>query len=141
MKHLPDINVWLALTFSGHPHHEAALKWFNTTNSNSSAFCRMTQQGYLRLSTNPKAFLSDALTLPKAWKAFDLLLSDSRTFYCDEPRGVEDEWRKFTNKAAFSVKIWNDAFLAALAKMAGLQLVTFDKGFKRYAGLKMHLLK
>ena len=27
--HLPDINVWLALTFDSHAHHPAAKTWFD----------------------------------------------------------------------------------------------------------------
>ncbi len=100
----------------------------------------MTQQGYLRLSTNPKVFASDALSLPEAWNAYDLLLSDSRVFVQDEPITIEGEWRKLTSDESFSVKIWNDAFLAAFAKTASLQLVTFDKGFRRYSGLDFKLL-
>jgi predicted nucleic acid-binding protein len=26
---LPDVNVWLALTFDSHIHHPAAKKWFD----------------------------------------------------------------------------------------------------------------
>ncbi len=100
----------------------------------------MTQQGYLRLSTNPKVFGDDALSLPKAWDAYDFLLSDSRIFIEIEPAGIEAEWRKLTNDESFSPKIWNNAFLAAFAKTASLQLVTFDKGFRRYAGLNLDLL-
>ncbi|MFK5922676.1 MAG: PIN domain-containing protein [Verrucomicrobiota bacterium] len=137
---MPDINVWLALSFSGHPHHQAALFWFNQQNARNCVFCRMTQQGYLRLSTNTKIFASDALSLPEAWDAYDLLLSDSRVFWQGEPAAIEGEWRKLTSDEFFPVKIWNDAFLAAFAKTASLQLVTFDKGFRRYSGLDFKLL-
>lgn len=101
----------------------------------------MTQQGFLRLASNPKVFLSDALSLPLAWKAFDTLLADERTCYCTEPVAIEDAWREFTKEAGFSAKIWNDAFLAAFAKMSGMKVVTFDRGFRRYPGLKLQLLK
>lgn len=100
----------------------------------------MTQQGFLRLASNPKVFLSDALTLPLAWQAYDTLLSDARSYFENEPDGVVDEWRKFTGDEKFSAKIWNDAFLAAFAKLCGLRLVTFDQGFRRYRGLSLKLL-
>lgn len=140
MKCLPDINVWLALTFSGHEHHAAAVDWFDQVANDSCAFCRMTQQGFLRLASNPMAMLRDALSLPKSWAAYDRLLSDPRVFYADEAPGTEDEWRALTGEESFSVKIWNDAFLSAFAKSSGLQMVTFDRGFKRYAGLKLKVL-
>ena len=140
MKFLPDINVWLALTFSGHPHHASALAWFDSAPPESCAFCRMTQQGFLRLASNPKVFLSDALTLPRAWKAYDALLGDERICFCEEPPGIEIEWRSLTGKSAFSTKIWNDAFLAAFAISSTLKLVTFDHGFRLYPALTLQTL-
>ena len=141
MNTLPDINIWLALSFSAHPHHAKALKWFDSMPADSCAFCRMTQQGYLRLASNPKVFETDALSLPKAWKAYDTLLGDERVRFEVEPAEVELEWRSLTSKESFSVKIWNDAYLAAFSKRAKFQLVTFDRGFRRYPGLSLKLLQ
>ena len=141
LKSLPDINVWLALTFSAHPHHRFAVEWFDRVPADSCGFCRMTQQGFLRLASNPKVFKSDALTLPESWETFDQLRGDERSCFLTEAPGVEEEWRSLTGDAAFSAKIWNDAFLAAFAKMGGLHLVTFDRGFRRYPGLKLRLLE
>lgn len=53
---LPDVNVWLALTFDSHHHHPDAKKWFDALPGQICFFCRMTQQGFLRLSTNPTVF-------------------------------------------------------------------------------------
>ncbi len=142
MNCLPDINVWLALTFSAHPHHGTAAAWFQELEPGSTcAFCRMTQQGFLRLSSNPRAFASDSLSLPEAWNAFDTLISDARVTYEDEPPAVEAEWRRLTGEESFSPKIWNDAFLAAFARTAALELVTFDRGFRRYQDLSLRLLQ
>lgn len=137
---LPDINIWLALTFSAHPHHPAALSWFDDQESSSVAFCRMTQQGFLRLASNPKVFRTDALTLSESWIAFDTLMSDDRLAFFDEPSQLDETWRKFTGDESFSPKIWDDAYLAAFAIMAGMKMVTFDTGFKRYEGLVLGLL-
>jgi len=141
LSHLPDINVWIALTFSAHPHHQQAATWFGKQATGSCSFCRMTQQGYLRLISNAKIFGDDAQTLPKAWKSFDTLMSDERVMFRAAPDTVEQEWRLLTGKKQFSAKIWNDAFLAAFAKQGGLKLVTFDKGFRRYSGLSLTLLR
>jgi toxin-antitoxin system PIN domain toxin len=67
--HLPDVNVWLALTFDSHIHHPPAKAWFdNLANDTVCHFCRLTQQGFLRLATNRRVFGKHALTLPKAWQ-------------------------------------------------------------------------
>jgi hypothetical protein len=41
---LPDVNVWLALTFDSHVHHPAAKTWFDGLADEVCFFCRLTQQ-------------------------------------------------------------------------------------------------
>lgn len=140
MTWLADINLWLALTFSGHDHHRAAVEWFDGIDAGSCAFCRMTQQGYLRLASNPAVFKSDALSMTDAWQAYDALREDERVGFIAEPPGIEVNWRDWTRSAAFSPKLWNDAYLAALSTAAGLKLISFDNGFGQFPGLDWVLL-
>jgi uncharacterized protein len=63
---LPDTNVWLALAFDGHVHHPSAKAWFDALTTDVCFFCRVTQQGFLRLASNPSVFKQDALTLAEA---------------------------------------------------------------------------
>ena len=135
LRFLPDINVWLALAFQAHAHHCRAVVWFESLSDVSCAFCRHTQQGFLRLCTNPAAFGSDALLLSGAWDAYDALLGDPRCAYGLEPREIEVLWRGFTSTATRSHRIWSDAYLAAFARAAGLALVSFDRGVAAYPGV------
>jgi uncharacterized protein len=137
---LPDINVWLALSFEAHYHHTAASAWFDKQDDCSCYFCRTTQSGFLRLSTNPALFKNEALTLSEAWVCFDELLQDPRTDFTGEPLGLENVWRKFTMGNSFSPKMWNDAYLAAFAVCGELKLVTFDGGYMNYSDIDLVLL-
>lgn len=138
--YLPDVNLWLALTFQKHVHHSAAKTWFDQVPDASCYFCRLTQQGLLRLATNPKAFGADAVPMIDAWRVYDLFLSDSRVQFADEPSALESHWRIHTQSQMFSTKVWSDAYLAAFSQAAGWELVTFDKGFSQYQGLKHTIL-
>jgi uncharacterized protein len=100
----------------------------------------MTQQGFLRLATNPRAFGPNAVTLANAWRVYDTFRSDPQVTYCEEPPGVEALWRTFTGSHAFTPHVWNDAYLAAFAATAEWELVTFDKGFGKFAGLRCTIL-
>jgi toxin-antitoxin system PIN domain toxin len=137
---LPDVNIWLALAFKSHVHHVAAKNWFDGVSSDGCAFCRLTQQGFLRLATNPKAVNVDAVTMLDAWRMYDEFLGDPRVCLVREPAGLETLWRGFTQRKTFSPKVWNDAFLAAFALAADCEVVTFDKGFAQYADLKCTIL-
>ncbi|HSQ56968.1 MAG TPA: TA system VapC family ribonuclease toxin [Gemmata sp.] len=137
---LPDVNVWIALSFNAHTHHLPANSWFKTLTDESLYFCRMTQQGLLRLASNAKVFPKDAVNLTDAWKLFDRILLDPQIRFADEPPGLESRWRNFSQGGTFSPNVWSDAYLAAFAVAGGYELVTFDRGFSRYPGLTHKLL-
>jgi toxin-antitoxin system PIN domain toxin len=137
---LPDVNVWLGLVFDVHVHHPSALAWLNSISHQTACFCRLTQQGFLRLSNNPKVFLSDAVSTDAAWQLYDTTLSDPRVSFVEEPAGFETVWRDLTKGRQFSPKLWNDAYLAAFAQTGGYEIVTFDRGFAQYVGVRSTVL-
>ena len=133
MTYLPDVNVWLALSFRSHQHHPKANGWFTGPNAAASLiFCRLTQQGFLRLATNPKAMGAEAVTLRDAWRLYDRILEDPRVAFASEPAATERRWRDFTQALMFSPKVWNDAYIAAFAAAGGFEVVTFDQGFAQF---------
>lgn len=138
--HLPDINLWLALTFEVHAHHKQAKAWFEEAASDSCAFCRLTQQGFLRLATNPAVFREEAVTMNVAWSCYDRLIEDERVYFMQEPEELERAWRRFTSKRVYSHKVWSDAYLVAFAQKANLRVVTFDQGFRSYEAVKVTVI-
>jgi uncharacterized protein len=137
---LLDVNVWVALTFDKHPNHPSAKSWFDAMTTEVCFFCRTTQQGFLRIATNQKAMGLNALTLDEAWAAYDAFLGDPRVAFAIEPAGLEAYWRAFTKGGTFSTHVWNDAYLAAFALASGLVVVTFDRGFAKFAGARSTIL-
>lgn len=132
---LPDVNVWFAMTFDSHIHHPSAKTWFDGVTEDLVLFFRITQQGFLRLATNPRVAGTHVLTLSEAWQKYDAYLSDPRIAFTGEPANIESQWRSFSQGNTFSPNVWNDAYLAALSVAGNYNLVTFDKGFTRYPGL------
>jgi toxin-antitoxin system PIN domain toxin len=100
----------------------------------------LTQQGFLRLATTPQATAGSPLSLIDAWRTYDELFHDPRVVFSEEPDGLETFWREYTRRRSFSPKVWNDAYLAAFARAADFELVSFDKGFKKYRNLKHAIL-
>jgi len=138
---LPVVNVWLALAFDSHVHHPSAKAWFDGLPTSAvSYFCRVTQAGFLRLATNPSVFGPDAVTLPDAWRLYDLFLSDPRVTFADEPALLESHWRALTQSDTYSPQVWSDAYLAAFVIAGGLELVTFDRALAQLQNVKAHVL-
>lgn len=138
--HLPDVNFWLALAFQSHAHHPSAKTWMESAALQSCCFCRVTQMGFLRLSTNRKVFPVDALSMNEAWRVYDLLLTDDRVAFAEEPEDVEATWRSVTQLQSFSTNVWSDAYLAAFAREADMEIITFDRGFAQFKDLRHTIL-
>ena len=136
MQHLCDANVWLALSRASHQHHELAVHWFEGLKEiDTAAFCRATQQSYLRLLTNPIITSQPPLTNREAMTGYRELRRDFRVVWLDEPKGLENLWWTYAERTTPAPKIWMDAYLAAFAQLSHARLVTFDQGFKAYKNL------
>ncbi len=138
--HLIDVNVWLALIFQSHVHHASAKAWMRDAAPTSCFFCRVTQLAFLRLSTNPKVFPGEALTMRVAWELYDRTLTDIRVAYVEEPPMLEEAFRRMTQSQQRSHKAWTDAYLAAFAWAGNFELVTFDRGFSAFGQLRHVIL-
>jgi len=141
-----DSNVWLALTFSAHPHHSLAKKIFATTTRESPAcFCRATQQSFLRLATTPtilKAYGAEGFTNLDAVSLIAALTKLPNIRMLPEPLGLEPLWHRLAGLKTASPKVWMDAYLAAFAICHEAEFVTLDRDFRRFEedGLKLRLL-
>jgi toxin-antitoxin system PIN domain toxin len=127
----PDINVWVALTYEGHVHHQTAATWFAELEPDASlVFCRFTQLGLLRLLTAEVVMGDEVMTQPQAWAAYDQWLKDPRVELVDEPAEIEARFRALTRLRQPVTKDWADSYLAAFAAVGQLTLVTFDRGLR-----------
>ena len=141
-----DSNVWLALTFSAHPHHALAKGIFAEASAEDPAcFCRATQQSFLRLATTPAiltAYGADGFTNQDAAKLIQTLSGLSSVGTLEEPSGLESRWLELAGLPSASPKVWMDAYLAAFAIRHKTEFVTLDRDFQNFEkdGLKLRLL-
>ena len=126
----PDLNVWLALSVTGHLHGGDAWRWMGFLPSDTRLiFSRYTQIGLLRLLTSSSVMGSHALVLGEAWKVYDRWLQDPRVEFYPEPRGVDSAFREATEpfRTAPASKCVGDCWLLANAMRIQATLVTFDR--------------
>jgi toxin-antitoxin system PIN domain toxin len=125
------VNVWVALTYSGHSHNQAAWTWFRSLDdSHLLFFCRLTQISLLRLLTTRSVMGGEVMTQDEAWSAYDRWIQDERVFFADEPPDAEEVFRSLSRDAQPNSKKWADDYLAAFSITAGLSFVTFDQAFQ-----------
>jgi uncharacterized protein len=133
---LPDLNVWLALTWPAHIHHQHAVRYWEQQAAEQVLFCTATALGLVRLVCQPKLMGKAVRTTAEASALLDAL--------CQQP-GValahpeHDGWEVFhqlLRQGELPVRLCTDAHLAALAMANGWRLVSFDRDFERFAALE-----
>jgi len=141
MPALCDVNVLFALVHRRHVFHETAAEWLAGVRAPGEiAVCRVSQLGLLRLLNIPAVLKTEALPVAQVWTVYDKMKSDERFTFVDEPDDLEASMRALMRGRHFSPKLWQDAYLAAFAISADLALVTFDGGFRQFAGLRFVVL-
>ncbi len=123
---LPDINVWLALAWSNHVHHDAAHPWFARDATAEGATCLLTQTGFLRLSLNPQ-IVGVSIDCQAAVHLLRSLVAHPHHQYTDiAPALTTTPFDELVPKIVGYRQV-SDATLLYLARVNGLKLVTFDR--------------
>lgn len=139
MNDLPDINIWLALIDKRHLHHELASSYWADPAVQSRSFCRITANGFLRLSTHAK-MIPNPLSAHEAWIIYRQFLALPSIRWLPEPQKLDDSYRALSCAPGFAQHLWTDAYLAAFAMANGCRLVSLDGDFKRFSGMSfLHL--
>jgi toxin-antitoxin system PIN domain toxin len=140
---LVDVNVLLPLLLPQHPAHAAAHAWLMDRPSDVLAYWAWpTQLGVLRLLSQPRVMGDAALAPEHALQTWDTLVAatDLRPS-ADTPPAHAQHLRMLVNGRATSPNLWTDAWLAALALSLDCEMVSFDRGFRSFAGLQLNLLQ
>lgn len=124
-----------------HPHHQAAREWFDALeNEDTTEFCRMTQNSFLRLLTTRLTANYEPLKNNEAVRHYLKLQTDFAVRFVAEPQGMEDIWLKWSAGREVAPKIWMDAYLAAFAFTGKMRLVTFEAGLTKYQSKGLDVL-
>lgn len=119
---LLDVNVWLALSDSDHASHAAAHEWFAREASDGWASCAITQNGFVRIVSNPSypnaVAPAEALTMLASATS-----SGAHEFWhCDIELGSSIDTGHLLGHRQIT-----DAYLLALAVEHSGRFVTLDK--------------
>jgi toxin-antitoxin system PIN domain toxin len=133
---LPDVNVLLAGFRADHVHHQPARVFLESARSGDQVLglSDFALASVLRLATNSRVFVR-----PDPVES----VVDYLEALLDPPghlvRVGDTHWPRFTDLArrlAPRANLIPDAYLAAVALEQAAHLITFDRGFGRYPGLR-----
>jgi len=114
MTHLLDVNVLLAAIWENHPHHDRTFRWLS---GKQISVCPLSELGFIRISTNPKAIHAP---MEKARKLLQNFLTERVARRVSDDLPALDAHPQKTEQVT-------DFYLAALAGKHGMKLATLDE--------------
>jgi toxin-antitoxin system PIN domain toxin len=124
VRALLDVNVLIALFDAAHVHHRIAGEWLGANIGNGWASCPLTQNGCLRILSQPR--YPNAVPLAEAAaRLSEATKHKAHQFWPDEISLLDTgavHWDR-----VLSGTLLTDAYLLGLAVRQGGRLVTFDR--------------
>jgi hypothetical protein len=132
-----DANVLLYAVNAGSVHHESARRWLDAAlaDAEAVAFDWIVLTAFLRVSTNPAVF-PRPLTIDEAAEIVEGWLASPTTVALGPTTRHAGIMRGLLSPLGTAGNLVNDAHLAALALEHGAEIVTFDRDFGRFAGIR-----
>jgi hypothetical protein len=134
---LLDVNVVLAAHRSDHPHHPTVRRWFDDLLAADDRFCvpDLVWASFVRIATNRRVF-----TVPSPLgEAFDFLRAvRSQPHHIALTPGPHhlQVFEQLCRESDASGDLAADAYLAALAVEQAADLISLDRDFARFPGLR-----
>ncbi len=122
---LLDVNVLIALFDPAHPYHSAAHDWFGANRKRGWATCPITQNGFIRVLTNPAYPTVSATTVEAVQSLGTFCASPDHEFWPGDASLLDTEL--FRPALIGGSKKVTDVYLLGLAVKMGGKLATFDR--------------
>ena len=134
---LYDANMWVAMLINRHVHHERALSHYDSVAGTGYVLLSQSVRiSVLRLLTQPSIHREYALEPITNAAAFDYLAritQSPKVRNLLEPAEIFVTWRDLAAHPHPAPNRWMDAYLCAIARHAGVPMVTLDQGMLHYA--------
>ncbi|MBD5781087.1 VapC toxin family PIN domain ribonuclease [Pelagicoccus sp. NFK12] len=125
MVHLLDVNVMIALVDQDHTHHKKVKSWFKHNQSSGWATCPLTENGFIRILSNPK-YPGNAGNAQQITRLLRILKSNpGHQFWCDKISFTD--FRGFQLNGTATHKAITDFYLLALSTLYQGKLATLDQ--------------
>ncbi len=125
MRALLDINVLIALFDADHIFNERAHTWLEAQSAPSIATCPLTENGFVRILSNPSYSKTIRLTPPDVLRRLAAFLAKQDHRFIDDSISLTNP-DPFNSAHILGPKQITDIYLLGLAFRNGLKLATFD---------------
>ena len=135
---IPDVNVLVHLHRDGHAHHHVAHEWWRETRRVGEPLTvpDVVWVGFIRVVTSSRIF-PDASSPSEAWSFIESVRAHGIYLeYSANPKLLTIFGDQLLDATATG-NLVTDTYIAAIALSLGATVVTFDRDFRRFDGLKV----
>ena len=135
---VPDLNVVISLETTSSEHHTAARNWFDRVGNEREpvSIPEMVLLGFVRISTG-RGVKDNRISTDRAFEVCDALRRMPAFVPIVEGPRHWSLFREIVLAYGISGPDITDAYLAAFALENDATFVTFDRGFRRFPGLRV----
>ncbi|MBU6313184.1 MAG: PIN domain-containing protein [Actinomycetales bacterium] len=138
MRHLLDVNVIVGVLRADSELHAAARAWLRGTTGAVVALPE-TLAAAVRVLTNDRIW-AQVPTVDEATASVSDLVDGAQISITGSSPGAWPAFTAFVASGQLTHRDVPDALLAAQARSMDAELVTFDRGFRDYPGLRVQIL-
>lgn len=133
-----DVNVVIPLYRPDHELHDAATAWWKRSMDAGERFTvpDLVWVGFTRMLTNPRMFPVPS-SFEDAWSFVEAVVAQpAHATWVGHPRTLE-EFARVAAAAGARADLVTDAYIAGCAAAYGATVVTFDRDFRKFDGLRV----
>ena len=137
---LVDTNLLIYATFRDAPEHRQARTWLQRQLAESDeavVLCWPVIYAFVRLITNVRVFGQDAVSVREGWTVAEAHLRQPGVRLVSAGAGHQAIATELAQTPGLRSDDVPDIVIAALAIEHGLVLASHDRGFRRFAGLRV----
>lgn len=136
-----DVTVLVALFHAGHPGHDTASRWWQESLQRGVTVTvpDVVWSGFVRVVTSARAVTVPA-TVDQAWDFIGAMRANG--IYLDHVAAPAtlSAFEELVRRSQATGNLITDAHIAANALVVGATLVTFDRDYRRFDGLRVEEL-
>ena len=134
---LPDVNVLIYAFRDAAPDHDRYRSWLEALIEAEEPFAiaDVVLSGFVRVATHPRVFEPPA-SLDEAFGFADALLKSPNAIRVAAGPRLWDLFESLCREGTARGNLVSDAYLAALVIESGSELITTDRDFARFPGLR-----
>jgi toxin-antitoxin system PIN domain toxin len=133
---LPDLNVWLALAWPDHIHHQHAVHYWEQQAAEQVLFSTVTALGLVRLVCQPKLMGKAVRNAAEASALLEAFCKQPGVTLAEPEHQGWEVFHQLLRGGEIPARLCTDAHLAALAIANGWRLVSFDREVERFEGVE-----